>query len=131
VQQGKVEGGATNASAVVSFDRPSYKANEDGELLILHQEDYLKGLEMTRFGGAANPSMEPIKLIGSDVEGLPAEVPFGTKRVHFKAKHPGQARVAVSMPGSVPPSRIANPGKDEVLKQANKSYENWLKLFTK
>jgi hypothetical protein len=93
---------------------------------------YAKGVELTRFGGAANLPYETIKIIPlSDVKGLPSEVPFANTSLDFQAMHPGQAQVAVIMPGSVPPRRVANPGKDEVLKRANKSFENWVKLFTK
>jgi hypothetical protein len=49
----------------------------------------------------------------------------------FEAVHPGQARVAVIMPGAVPPKPVANPGNDEGLKQANAAFEQWRSQFGK
>jgi hypothetical protein len=124
-------GGAINASATVTFDRSSYKAGDKGVLQI-RVGKYDQGVAATRFGGAAGLSGEWIKIIPlSDVKGLPSQVPFADTNLPFQTTHPGEAKVAVIMPRSVPPKRVANPGKDEVLNKANQSFESWLSLFPK
>lgn len=127
LQEGRLVAGALDASPVAKFDKPAYKAGERGQLLISNQENYRRGMEMTRFGGVINLDREPIHLIPiSDVRGLPAETPFNTKSLNFQAVHPGEARVAVVLPRILPPKPVGNPGNDEGLKQANASFQAWL-----
>jgi hypothetical protein len=127
--QAKVEGGATDTSAAVTFDRASYRTGDHGTLQI-RVGKYAQGIAATRFGGDNGLSDEMIKIIPlSDVKGLPSEVKFGDADLHFQAVHPGEAKVAVIMPRSGPPKPVANPGTDEVLKQANQDFTNWLSQF--
>lgn len=128
LQERKLEGGVLDASPKASFDKPTYKAGERGQLLIQNQENYQKGMQVTRFGGAGNLSREPIRLIPlSDVKGLPSETPFGTTNLKFQTTHAGEARVAVIFPGMLPPKPVENPGTDEGMIQANSIFQKWLK----
>jgi len=128
LQQGKVEGGVLDCSPKASFDKPTYKAGERGRLLIQNHENYQKGIEMTRFGGSAKLTGEPIRLIPlSDVKGLPPEAPFHTTSLNFQALHAGEARVAVILPRILPPKPVENPGNDEGLKQADSIFQSWLR----
>ena len=128
LQERKLEGGVLDSSPKASFDKPTYKAGEKGQLLIGNQENYQKGMQITRFGGAANLSREPIRLIPlSDVKGLPPETPFGTTNLNFQTTHAGEARVAVIFPRMLPPKPVENPGNNEELKHANSVFQAWLK----
>jgi hypothetical protein len=99
-------------------------------LLIGNQQNYRRFAEMTRFGGAANLSNEPIRFVQvSDVKGIPPEVPFGTTRVNFVAGHAGDARVGVIMPRLVPPKPAAPESDDVVSKQSKDAFQRWLDRF--
>lgn len=127
LQQGNVAGGSLNATPMANFDKPVYKAGEKGRLLIQNQSNYQAGIAMTRFGGAANLSREPIRIIPlSDITGLPAEAPFATTSLNCQAVHAGEARVAVIFPRALPPKLVQNPGNDEGLKRANAAFQAWL-----
>ena len=128
LQERKLEGGVLDGSPKASFDKPTYKAGERGQLLIQNQENYQKCMQITRFRGAGNLSREPIRLIPlSDVKGLPPETPFSTTNLKFQTTHAGEARVAVIFPRMLPPKPVENPGSDEGLKQANSIFQAWLK----
>jgi hypothetical protein len=130
VNQAKIAGGTLNGSPSASFSKPSYKPLEKGTLLLGNYENYQKAASMTKFGGAANISKEPIRIVPlSDVSGLPAEAPFGTTKLNFVAQHPGEALVAVYFPRAVPPKRVADAGNNEILKESNAQFEGWLSKF--
>jgi hypothetical protein len=132
LQEAKVNGGVLDGTPKVSFNKPSYKPGEKGQLRIENQDNYKKLMDATCFGGAAKLTSEPIRIVPlSDVKGLPPQAPFGTTSLPFEAVHPGEARVAVIMPGAVPPKPVPNPGNDEGLKHANAVFERWQSQFGK
>jgi hypothetical protein len=132
LQETKLGAGVLDGTPKISFDKATYKPGQRGQLLIENQDNYKKLLDDTRFGGAEKLASEVIRIVPlSDVKGLPSQTPYGTTSLSFEAVHPGQARVAVIMPGAVPPKPVANPGNDEGLKQANAAFEQWRSQFGK
>jgi hypothetical protein len=131
LNQAKVAGGELNGTPTARFNKATYQAGESGTLELGNFDNYKKMVALTKFGGAANLTEQPIRLVPiSDVTGLPAETPYGTTKLSFVTTNPGQAQVAVYFPESAPPKPVANPGSSDVLKQADTQFSTWLGQFS-
>ncbi len=104
VSSAKVQGGVLQGTPVIKLNQGVYQQNQPGTVDLMNLDGFQKLAQMTQFGCASGFAGRMITLKGENTVGLPAQVPFPTTKVPFRAGQPGKVGILATMPGGPPSS---------------------------